>query len=202
MGSQDIDGRLQELFDKEEIRDRLARYCRGVDRSDAEEISQAFHADAMADHGHVFFTGDDIGEVLVSMFDPGNATNVHFIGNVIVEIDGDEAYSEAYLLDTVERERDGTTYLLTRSARFVDRWERRDGRWGIVYRQVVDSWNRVDPVSERWPGADRFLLAERGRGDAAYAIRTAERTRPPGATEGREFVERMKAAGFSTGERR
>jgi hypothetical protein len=193
------DERLDELLDKQEIHERLMRYCRGVDRGDAELIAQAFHPDAMADHGHVFFTGDTIGEVLARMSATHtNASGMHMTGNELIEIDGDTAVSEVYFLDFIERERDGETMLMTRGARYVDRWERRDGRWGIVHRRVVDSWNRVDPVTERWPTAAQFLVSAIGRGDAIYDAWTAPATRPDDAIDGLALIDRMRAAGFRT----
>jgi hypothetical protein len=193
-----LEARLLELLDKQEIHERLALYCRGVDRADPELISQAFHPDAMADHGHVFFTGEDIAETLMQMSKARTSdAGVHLLGNVLIEIDGDDAYSEAYFLDYSERDRQGEVFLLSRCARYIDRWEKRSDAWRITYRRVVDSWNRIDPVLERWPGADKFLLAKGGRDDAIYDVRTAEKIRPPGAVDGRALIERMRGAGFS-----
>ena len=42
---------VQELHDREAIRDCVARYCRGVDRFDRELILSAFHPDATDEHG-------------------------------------------------------------------------------------------------------------------------------------------------------
>jgi hypothetical protein len=196
--NQELDARLRELLDKQEIHERLMRYCRGVDRGDAELISQAFHTDAMADHGQVFFTGEDVGQMLAQMAARHtNASGTHFTGNELIEIDGDKAYSEVYFLSFRERERDGETVTFWRCARYIDQWERRDGVWGIVYRRVVDSWNRIDPVLERWPTADQFLLSQVGPEDAIYSVRTARKRRPDDAIDGLALVERMRDAGFA-----
>jgi hypothetical protein len=193
-----MEDRLLELLDKHEIHERLMRYCRGVDRGDAELVAQAFHPDGMADHGHVFFDGETVGEALAELARTHtNATGTHFTGNELIEIDGDKAYSELYFMAIRERERDGVAITFTRSARYVDRWEKRDGAWGIVYRRVIDSWNRIDPVSERWPSADTFLKSAVGRGDAIYDVRTAEKRRPADAVDAREMARRTAAAGFA-----
>jgi hypothetical protein len=194
----DLEAQLRELLAKQEIHERLMRYCRGVDRADAELITQAFWPDAMADHGHVFFTGDTIGDVLVQMAATHvNASSTHITGNELVEIEGDRAYTETYFLDFIERERDGVLMTMSRSARYVDRWERRDREWRIVHRRVVDSWNRVDPVVERWPTAAQFILAEHGRADPIFDVATVERRRPDGAVDGMQLIANMQAAGFA-----
>ena len=42
---------LQSLIDKQEIRDCMARYARGVDRADWEAVRDTYHDDAYDDHG-------------------------------------------------------------------------------------------------------------------------------------------------------
>jgi hypothetical protein len=169
-----MDSRLQELLDKQEIHDRLMLYFRGVDRGDADSISQAFHRDAVSEHGHVSFTGETVGRDLERMcLEGANPSGVHFTGNELIEVDGDEAFSEVYFFAFREEDRDGQTVLYTRCGRLIDRWERRGDAWGIVHRRVVDSWNRADPVLERLPWADHFLRSEIGSRDAVYDVRTA-----------------------------
>jgi SnoaL-like domain len=43
--------RIQELLDKEDIRDLLLRCARGMDRSDWELVLSCYHDDAVDDHG-------------------------------------------------------------------------------------------------------------------------------------------------------
>jgi len=45
------EARLLAAADKEEIRDALFRYCRGIDRGDAAMMRSAYHADAIEHHG-------------------------------------------------------------------------------------------------------------------------------------------------------
>jgi hypothetical protein len=44
---------LQVLLDKQEIHEVLMRYCRGIDRCDAELLRSVYHADAVDDHGQL-----------------------------------------------------------------------------------------------------------------------------------------------------
>lgn len=43
--------KLQRLLDKDEIREVILRYTRGVDRHDDATIASAYHPDATDDHG-------------------------------------------------------------------------------------------------------------------------------------------------------
>ena len=49
---------IAELWDREQIRQCLHRYARGVDRFDRELILSAFHPDALDEHGKFVGTLD------------------------------------------------------------------------------------------------------------------------------------------------
>ena len=42
---------MQQIIDREEIRDLMMRYARGVDRGDWETVRAVYHPDARDDHG-------------------------------------------------------------------------------------------------------------------------------------------------------
>ena len=46
-----LDDKLQRLIDKDEIRDLISRYARGVDRADWDLVRDTYHPDATDDHG-------------------------------------------------------------------------------------------------------------------------------------------------------
>jgi hypothetical protein len=61
--------------------------------------------------------------------------------------------------------------LRIRAGRYVDRLERRGGRWGIVERVLVDEWNQINPMQERLGGPEKYVFGKRDRTDAVFAIR-------------------------------
>jgi hypothetical protein len=200
-----LETRLKELQDKEEIHEALMRYCRGLDRADSEAIEQTFHPEGVADHGIMFFTADGIGETLAKM--SREQMVMHFVGNELIEVEGDEAYSEAYFISFTEIDRDGQAYMLWRGARYIDRWERRETGWKIAYRVVAGSWDRIDPVLERHPYTEKYYHAEPYPNDRVYTIRSegqrtgkqASQEEKARETELREAYERsLSSAGFST----
>jgi hypothetical protein len=149
-----LERRLRELLDKDEIRDVLMRYARGVDRGEAELIASCYHPDAVDDHGGIELTGSQAGPLFAGhrKASASGATGQHFMGNISIDVQGDVAYTESYFVSYLIVDRDGAEHTRFRGARYLDRFERRDGAWRIAYRVVVDDWDRLDRVVEAAPG--------------------------------------------------
>jgi len=158
---------LQALLDKQEIHEVLMRYCRGIDRCDAELLRDIYHPDATDDHGMFKGkAGEFIPWALEALKREENTT--HLIGNELVEIDGDVAYCESYFSAVHRRiAKDGTPLDLRFDGRYVDRFERRQGKWKIAHRQVVFDRSRLDPVGKIF-STDEFVCGRRSREDAVY----------------------------------
>jgi hypothetical protein len=89
---------------------------------------------------------------------------MHFVSNVLIELEGDVAWVESYLL-AYHRTAEQTDRLF--AGRYVDRCERRDGEWRIARRELVREFLRVDPAGDQTP-ADEPPRARRSREDPAY----------------------------------
>lgn len=159
---------LRVLLDKQEITEVLARYCRAIDRLDEELLRSVYWPDGYDDH--MSFAGlvaEFIPEAIKSCASIFKST-VHSISNTLIEVDGDVAHSETYFtsFNRLSQTRDGREYDRITCARYLDRFERRDGEWRIARRLVVTDWNRVDPVeeSEVWGKA----VGLRSREDPVY----------------------------------
>src|ERR1700733_15171492 len=90
---------LRWLLDREEIRDCLHRYTRGIDRHDDELLTSVFHDDAVAHYGDFVghptqFTEWSRG---LHQSEPWIA-HTHLLYNNTIDLDGDTAHSEAYVL--------------------------------------------------------------------------------------------------------
>jgi len=138
---------LQELIDRAEIHDVLMRYCRGIDRRDFELIRSSFHTDAVADFPADVYQGNIDGFIKFAKQELARfeRTN-HFLGNVLIELDGDVAHTETYLIashKSTPAHKWGGAFV-TLWARYVDRFERRDGVWRIAKRKLVLDWQRKD----------------------------------------------------------
>lgn len=170
------EARLIALADKEEIRDVLMRYGRGIDRLDEELLRSCYHPDSHDDHGHWKGNGHDFAAFIVSSLPERTHHSTHAVANILIELDGEnpdmaqsESYSLAYLRRTDEH---GDEWLDFFSGRYVDRFERRDGVWRIADRVVVHDWsvsNRLDASAFPLP-MDAFVQGVRGRSDLVYTM--------------------------------
>lgn len=171
MASED---QLQALADKDEIRDVLMRYCRGVDRLDEELLRSCYHADSYDDHGHFKGNGHDFAAFIVESLPQRTHHSTHAVGNVLIDLDADdpdaarsEAYSLAYLRRTDD---DGNEWVDFFSGRYIDRFSRREGVWRIEHRVVVHDWSASTPLdSSSFPlPMDTFTQGRRDRDDLSY----------------------------------
>jgi hypothetical protein len=164
--------KLKRLLAEREIHQVLLRYCRGVDRCDRDLMASCFHEDARDDHGNWIAHGAErIADHIAGRVAPGFGRPMHFMGNVLVEVEDDMAFAESYILAFRAFDRDGKTHNRCRAVRFVDRFEQRQDTWLISERVVVDEWNRVDEVVETQEGADLFRYGTQDKNDPVYAIR-------------------------------
>ncbi|MFD6860349.1 nuclear transport factor 2 family protein [Rhodococcus sp. NPDC060086] len=132
---------LQDLLDKQDIREVVLRYCRGIDRLDFDLVRDCYHLDGI-DH-HTGFDGnvDEYIAWVKPRLELLGGT-MHHVGNHLVELFGDVAISEAYSTNTHWGHPDRDDF--TSGARFIDLMERRDGRWAITERWAVREWTRSD----------------------------------------------------------
>jgi len=174
-----IESQLHDLLAERDIRHVLTRYCRGVDRCDAELIASCYHDDAVDDHGNWQVAGKDASDAIISRVKPGPESAMHFMGNIHIELDGDTAFAESYLLAFRTAHEGTQAFTRTRAIRFVDRFTRRNNEWKISERVVVDDWNRVDEVKESMADTPHFRASSKDRNDPVYTIRKGQVARNP-----------------------
>jgi SnoaL-like domain len=156
------DPALQELLDKHALYEVVVRYCRAVDRGDEELLRTVYWEDARDEHGYVNGTPDEFIRHLRETSWSAESIKVrvqHALTNWTFEIDGDVAYGESYV--EVRDSADGELNIRG-VARYVDRFERRDGEWRISQRRVVPDW--------LIPGIEmaQFTQGSRDRRDPSY----------------------------------
>ncbi len=147
--------KLDELISKQEILECIMKYSRGVDRFDRELMLSTFHPDAIDDHGEELTP-----EAFVdyAMRRDKSRSRIHHIGNVLIELYGDQALAETYWLAYQAWNEGGTHYLRSRFGRYADRFERREGVWKVAHRRVIDDWSKV----EQYDSAAEGLSKHRG----------------------------------------
>ena len=160
--------RLSAAADKEEIRDALFRYCRGIDRGDADLMRSAYHEDAIEHHGTFYegpardycgFVVDHLTEVVVAR---------HELTNIIIDLDGDSAKVESYFLSyqrMTGREEDDFI-----GGRYLDRFTRKGGKWLISERTVVFDWTWLVKPDQESPYAPSFPRGTHDGSDPLYKL--------------------------------
>lgn len=165
---------VDDLIARQEIADVLFRYSRGVDRLDLDLVRSCYHPDAYDDHGAFKGNLDEFIKVSPAFLSKWTATQ-HFLGNMLIEVDGDIARAETYAVAFHRREdADGNGKDDIMGIRYVDRFERRDGEWKIAYRATVADWRRVEKVSGAKGRNEVGLWGQRDATDAIHWILDAK----------------------------
>ena len=159
--------KVQLLLDRQEIRDCVHRYARGLNRHDDEVLASAFHEDATFDYGAWTGKRDDFVQWANHLSVAHIAAGMHHITSHTCTIEGDVAYAESYVL-FVLRYKDPKTVQVG-GGRYLDRLERREGVWRIAYRHhVLDNRFMVD--GSVWGDWDGYVKGTQDRDDASYAF--------------------------------
>lgn len=161
---------LDELVARQQITDVLFRYARGVDRLDLAAVEGCYWPDAIDHHGA--YRGPASG--LVADIAERHATidsSQHCISNVLIEFDDhDTARVESYCLCFLRQQRsegrDDQDILIVR-CRYLDRFDRRDGRWRIGARVVAYDETQQTTVVDSTD--DRCAVSRRDRTDWVYS---------------------------------
>lgn len=159
---------LSELADKQAIRDLIYTYCRAVDRLDVPLGHSIWHEDSYADYGPDYYQGPGKGVIdTICEHHLGLLSHSHQVTNILIELDGDDAGSEAYVTGTMRMERDGKLFHLGVWGRYLDRWQRREGRWGLLHRVVVFDHQEMRETSDM---PAHGIAPSRDRDDPSYQI--------------------------------
>jgi hypothetical protein len=144
-----------------------------MDRRDEAMAASVWHEGGTADYGDIF-KGTGAGFAAWVTETHGNFDrHSHQITNVYAEVapSGEQAVSEAYVTVALWTVPDsmGTVTQVTSRGRYLDRWEQRDGRWGITARRYVEDFTTAQQLS-----ADEVSAASkdsrRDPDDPSYAL--------------------------------
>ncbi|AMO70593.1 nuclear transport factor 2 family protein [Sphingorhabdus sp. M41] len=156
---------LGALLAREEIGQQIYNYCRAVDRLDAALGYAVWHEDGTADYGEAVYQGTGHGFIDFVIAAHGQMlAHSHQVTNVIIELDGDMAASEAYHFANLRMERDGQLIEMRVCGRYLDRWSRRDGRWAIDHRLTIRDFDSAGPVM----AMSQSTLGSRDLSDPSY----------------------------------
>jgi len=155
---------VQEIKDRQDIRDCIVRESRARDRQDIAAIEACWWPDGIDEHGAVITDVPNYAR----RANMGHAMNFHMtshnITNHVCDLDGDEAHCESYVVGGLFW-LDGKTTTIA-MGRYLDRLVRRDGQWRMLIRKGTiemtancdSSWVYSDNIKgflkARWDGKD------------------------------------------------
>lgn len=127
---------LQQLSDREALRDVALRYCRGVDRLDVDLMKSAYWPEAIDEHGNFVGNAHEFSEHCMTAHLKWSWT-MHSIYNHSISLDtnGDTATGEIYNVTHLGQADTGA--IDTWFGRYLDRYEKRHDEWRIIHRVCV-----------------------------------------------------------------
>ncbi len=158
---------LQAVADRQAITDQIYRYCRAMDRIDHELGYSIWHPDGTADYGEDVFEG--LGRDFIDFVCRQHSqvlTHSHQVTNIIIELDGERAGSEAYVTATLRMERDGKLLQMVVLSRYIDRWSKQNGHWAIDHRVAIMDMDEIGEVTPM----KKLSRGSRDRNDPSYAV--------------------------------
>lgn len=164
MGTPHLDNQLDKLA----IAELPARYMRGLDRLDRSLLRAQFWDDAYLDYGVYTGDADGFADFCIDAL-KSHKHNHHFIGQNVIELEGDIAFGEVYF-QAYHRiiEEDGAERDVVIAGRYVDRYEKRAGVWKFTYRSEVVDWARDDPAADAFMANSGNIWGQRKPHDPLY----------------------------------
>lgn len=140
--------KLEELLDKEAIRELVLLYSRGVDRKDGNLLRDLYTEDATDTHGDTFDGGKDAYVDFLEQSFPYMPYSGHHVCNHLIAVNGDEAEGEVYALAWhMIPTREGGHEEDFMCVRYIDNYRRcSDGRWRFSKRVVTYDFRTRRPV--------------------------------------------------------
>lgn len=150
---------LEELCDREAIRDVIYKYCHAVDRCDPDMLRSVYWPEAIDDHG---LLKAGVEEFIAWGLDLVRACVVtqHRVSNILIHLEKDSARVETYVNawhriegpskphwrtkpgPVPESER-GKFAEFSTGSRYIDHMEKRGGAWRIRSRKVMQDLYRI-----------------------------------------------------------
>lgn len=174
------DRAIHDLLAKQEIQEAIYRYCRGEDRLDAALSTSLWHADGSATYGFGGGLFDGPVTQWAQTVHAGLATysgSAHQVSNILIEVDGDRAASEAYVTARLWRITEGMISEHVTIGRYLDQWSRRGGVWAADHRRFIFDLTYVttadmpSPDKARpWESDPDWFEGRHGGADPSYDL--------------------------------
>lgn len=160
----DVESEVRDLCARRDITDAVQRYMRGQDRLDRELHLSAFHDGAWVDCGLMNGSAKAFVDFAQGFLADLEASQ-HVMGQVQIELRGDEADGEVYFYAWHRIIEDGEPKDLSVAGRYVDLYTCVDGDWRISKRRELIDWAHTDSTDDAFLAANPTLLIGKRRGE-------------------------------------
>jgi len=159
----DLVNRLKVLLAKQDLAELCAAYSRAVDRLDEAAMVELFHPDAIIDSGVLRGEPRYFAREFCAWVRRHACVVFHAVCQQWFLVSGDTARGESYVLAVARlREEDGMARDFLTAGRYLDRFERRHGRWRFIERRFVLDHSMAQGHSE--PVTPEVPPGSEGRG--------------------------------------
>ncbi|MBK6581680.1 MAG: nuclear transport factor 2 family protein [Gammaproteobacteria bacterium] len=146
---------LETLIAEREIARALAGIARAMDERNWAGIAEIMIAGASADIGTgPLASRDDIVANMRSFLDDCGPTQ-HLLGNLVIDVDGDEALSRCYVSDMHLGLGDKARLSFSTLGEYHDNWRKIGGRWWMVRRRKLNRAH-IGDISVLGAGPDNW----------------------------------------------
>ena len=152
-----------------EIVDKLLSYTRGIDRLDKQSVISAFHPGAtLNNYGPNPMSIEDFVEYALPSLQKRYSATQHRVSNVRVEINGDKALVESYVLAYHIESGKDSKRLHTFNGRYIDTFTYSNRQWKISERSLRNDWSKVEDISVEMAGSSVWVASSRSTDDPIY----------------------------------
>ena len=166
--------KVQELIDRENIREVIHRLARASDRQLSKLRRDSYHPDAVDNHGVANGPVEEYFRFAETTGATRHYVTQHYVANSLIELNGDRARAETYFLAPHGMTGpNGDLYFVFMAGRYFDELERRDGAWRISGRQILMDWHlnlRDDPSCPAYERIEDFVRGIRGPADMTVRL--------------------------------
>lgn len=136
----------QELFDRQIIRELIQNWAIWRDSGNWDAFRTVWHEDGRM---QATWTEGTVEQFIAATIDGWNrgVKILHFIGGITVDLAGDRAIAQTKMQISQRAAVEGVPCDVLCMARAYDFFERRAGRWGLVFREPIYEKDRLDPVN-------------------------------------------------------
>ena len=125
---------LDDLLAERQIYRNLVHFAQAMDNRDWQHFKQLTIDDVAADLGLGLKIGRDEMVGTIRRYLDGCGVTQHLLGNVLINIDGDKAFSQAYVCDMHLGKGNNSQLTFHTLGLYKDHWQKINGQWLMTKR--------------------------------------------------------------------